>query len=220
MIPRSSRPAPTRSVGTAAAAALALLACAASPGCAGGDAARSGGSGGVASSGDGGEGVLPPGVPVKGNVQVTLRTYNPKDPAVVATMALVNESSEIGRKLKSGRATSTVVRVVSDSDMGALLAAMDEKGFSGTATPGMTLDGLQDDGRRRGVIIVDRNGATQGIDFGLNQGGTAVPTVYTECKRLVWGVHMAVQGFAVSATTGNAEDADRVFQAPPLKMKR
>jgi hypothetical protein len=203
--------------------ALVLLAAAASlaGGCASDDGGGSGGGGaggggGVSAAGE--EGLK--GSAVAGTVSVTLRTFNPKDPEGTTTSVLVNASSDTGRKLRAGRATSTVVRVIGDAEMGALLAAMDEQDFSRHATQGLRLDQLGADGRRRGVIVVERDGETRGIDFGLNQGATAIPKVYTECKKIILVVHGSVEGYAVSATTGNAEDADRVFQAPKIRMSR
>ena len=202
-------------------AVLLVLACAALAAC-GSTGSSGGGSGGGGESSSGGEDALPPGTrAVTGNHQVVLRTWNPNNPsAAPTTAALVNASSESGRKLTTGRATSTVVRVISDAEMGALLAAMQEKGFDGVATPGLTLDGLRADGRRRGVIVVEQDGQTRGIDFGLNMGGTQVPTVYTECKKIILAVHMNIPGLEVRTSTDPADDPSRIFQAPRAGLNR
>jgi hypothetical protein len=177
-----------------------------------------GGSGSGGGGGGGAAGDLAPAKAVQGNVMVTLRTYHPNAPTT--TMALVNASSESGRRLASGKATSREIRVITDDDMGRLLAEMDRRGFSGQARAGLTLAQLTDNPSRRGVILVEENGSSRGIEFSTGAGGTALPTVYTECKKLVWGVHMAVPGFEVRATTDNAMDAENVFQAPPARLPR
>lgn len=158
------------------------------------------------------------GEPVTGNVHVTLRTWNPNT-GEPSTHALVNESSEVGTKIRSGRASSTVTRVIGDEEMGSLLATMDEIGFSGVAEAGVTLESLPPDARRRGVIVVERDGSPAGLVFAPNMGTTAVPKVYRDCKGLILKVHMSVPGYAISAGTGDA-DPERTFQAPPIKMKR
>jgi hypothetical protein len=201
-------------------AVLLVLACAALAAC--GSTGSAGGGPGGGGDPSSAEDALPPGTrAVTGNHQVVLRTWNPNNPsAAPTTAALVNASSESGRKLQTGRATSTVVRVITDAEMGALLAAMADKGFDTVATPGLTLDGLRADGRRRGVIVVEQDGQTRGIDFGLNMGGTQVPTVYTECKKIILAVHMNIPGLEVRTSTDANDDPSRLFQAPPARLNR
>jgi hypothetical protein len=156
--------------------------------------------------------------PVTGNVQVTLRLT----PAgrQVTTIALVNESSETGRKLSTGRATSAQIRVLDDLGMGRLIAELNARGFAANSSPGMTLENLRDYSGRRGVIIVDDGGSTRGIDFGTGTGGGALPNAYVECKKLIMGVHGALQGFEVRASTDAADDPERQFGGGTIKMNR
>lgn len=156
--------------------------------------------------------------PVKGNVQVTLR-LSPAD-RPVTMFALVNESSEIGKKLTSGRATSAQIRVLDDLAMGRLLAEMNARGFAANSSPGLSLDNLREYSGRRGVIVVDQGGTTRGIDFGTGTGGGALPNAYVECKKLIMGVHGSLQGFEVRASTNPDSDAERQFGGDPIKMKR
>jgi hypothetical protein len=195
-----------------------LAALALAGGCAGGGGA----SVRTSLDGDGRPMSVPSGQAVQGDVLVVMRTYQPGHPT--ATMALVNESSERGRKLQSGRASSTEVRVVTDEQMGTLLAALDQQGFGAHAQPGVTLESVPDDPRRRGVLLVEHNGQTRGILFGTDRFGTReskapVPTVYTDCKRLVWALHSSVPGYAVSAST-NPADVERLFSAPRIKLRK
>jgi hypothetical protein len=198
--------------------ALALVLAAAALAACGSTGSTDGGGGG----GGGGEAGLPEGVrAVTGNHQVVLRTWNPNDrSAKPMTAALVNASSESGRKLQTGKATSTVVRVVTDAEMGALLAALDEQGFAGVAQPGMRLDTLAEDGRRRGVIIVEQDGESRGIDFRAGMSDSRVPNTYTECKKIILAVHQAIPGFEVQTSTNPADDPSRLFQAPPARLNR
>ena len=196
-----------------------VLACAAALAACG----RTGTSGGRSiDMGDSSGGASLEGVhPVKGNVQVVLRTWNPEHPELgPSTYALVNTSSESGRKLASGKATSTVIRPISDEQMGALLAAIDQKGFSTHAKSGVTLEGLSPDSRRRGVIIVDDNGTTRGLEMlaQANLGGTPIPTVFRDCKMIIVQIHGTIQGYEARVSTSPADD--RTFQAPPVRMKR
>ncbi|MCE9636690.1 MAG: hypothetical protein K8T90_13380 [Planctomycetes bacterium] len=188
-------------------------ACAALSGCAGSASS----SGGESSRGDAPISANA----VKGNCQIVMRTWDPRDPEKTpVTSALVNASSEAGRSLQTGRKTSTVVRVITDEQMGAVLAALDEKGFAGNSTPGIALETLRPDARRRGVIVVDRDGTSRGIEFLPNMSGTQIPTVYTECKRIIMRVHGEVTGLEVRASTDQNDDPSRIFQAAPIKPPR
>ena len=104
-------------------------------------------AGSGSSSGSGGDGAERPslagwdeGDPAQGNVQVTWKQLDPRHPAV--TQTLVNESSEMGRRLRSGRASSAETKVISDEEMGRLLAALTKVGFYNFATQGQAVDTL------------------------------------------------------------------------------
>ena len=153
---------------------------------------------------------------VTGNVQITLQLQPPGKPVV--TIALVNETSEIGRRITSGKASSTSIRVIDDVAMATLIAAMDDQGFSERATPGVSFQNLRDYPGRRGVLVLDQSGSTRAIDFGTGLGDGPIPKTYVECKKLVMAVHGAVGGFEVRSTT--SDEADRTFQAPKAQMPR
>jgi hypothetical protein len=157
------------------------------------------------------------GAPASGNVHVTLRTWDP-DTGREATFVLVNATSEVGQKLRSGRATSTVTRVLDDDGMGSLLATLDQNGFAGVSADGVSLDTLGPDSRRKGVIVVERDGSPRSLVSESNVGKT-VATVFRDCKVLILQVHGSIPGAAASASTGDS-DPERTFQAPPIKMKR
>lgn len=172
------------------------------------------------SSGGGGGGAYANAPAAKGNVQVVIRTWDPRTAQSNMTASLVNESSDAGRKLRSGRASSTVVRVLDDVQMGAILAALDKEGFATTARDGVTLDGLRPDAERRGVIIVERDGVSRGIDFVAGRDQGSLPSVYVECKRIILAAHASIPGYEARVSTGTEDDPSRVFQspkAPPIR---
>ena len=72
--------------------------------------------------------------------------------------SLVNASSDLGKKLTSGRTSSTVTRVISDVEMASLLRELDKAGFSSVARDGVSMAALRDDSARRGVIVVEQDG--------------------------------------------------------------
>lgn len=214
--PRPSVARATRTVRAIGALAALFVGAALVAGC--GGTGSSGGSGGGLSGGGEPLADLSNVQPVKGNVQVTLR-LSPAD-RPVTMFALVNESSEIGKKLASGRATSAQIRVLDDLAMGRLLAEMNARGFAANSSPGLSLDNLREYSGRRGVIVVDQGGTTRGIDFGTGTGGGALPNAYVECKKLIMGVHGSLQGFEVRASTNPDSDAERQFGGGDIKMKR
>lgn len=201
-----ARPARARRAGRPS-LCVALLLAAAVAGCAG---TGSGSGAGGASGGSSVESAPP----VSGNHQVVLRTWDPNRPGEPnLTAALVNRSSEAGRKLSSGMASSTVVRVISDEEMGRLLAALDDAGFSATARAGVALDRIAPDSERRGVIVVEHDGKTRGIDFVAGADARAVGKTYVECKKIILYTHGLISGFETRVTTGE-QDPSRIFQAP------
>lgn len=183
-------------------------------------ASGGGGSGGNSASGGpgGGNAAAESGPKVSGDVTVTLRTTPGGGQAT--DMSLVNESSEMGKKLTSGRTSSTVTRVISDAEMASLLRELDKAGFSSVARDGVSMAALRDDSTRRGVIVIEQDGRPRGFEFRTGMGESRVPNVYVDCKRLIWGVHMQVPAYEAKVTVGDAPDADRVFQSPPARMKR
>ena len=158
------------------------------------------------------------GVPATGNVHVSLRTWDATSGPGGKTWVLVNASSEVGQKLRTGRATSTVTRVLDDAGMGSLLATFEENGFSKVAVGGVTLDSLPEDSRRKGVLIVEQDGASRALISAPNVG-RSVATIYRDCKVLFLQVHGSIPGAAVSVGTGDA-DPERTFRAPPIRMNR
>lgn len=173
--------------------------------------------GGGASGGGGGVGGRTVDVPsdapaAAGNVIVTIRTWNRNPNAgnlPPTDAALVNASSEVGQRLTSGRASSTVVRVLEDAEMGRLLAMLDEAGFWGSAKDGVTLANLEDDGRRRGVIVVEQSGRKAGLEY---YPGSPGADVFRQCRDMIHQIHDRVGGWEARASTGPADE--RLIQAP------
>jgi hypothetical protein len=154
---------------------------------------------------------------VRGNVAVKFKSYQPG--AVQNAYVLVNASSDVGKRLLSGKATSTWVRVMSDEEMGAFLRQMDELGFSANAQEGLSLENLRDWSERRGVITVEQDGRSRGIDFGTGGGPGAKATAYRDVKALIVYTHNQIPGaYEVKAQVGDPEG--NLFQAPPARMPR
>jgi hypothetical protein len=154
--------------------------------------------------------------PVTGQVQVAWRNLDPSYPA--AAVGLVNESSETGQKLKSGRATSSQVRVLTDSQMGGLLAALDKVGFFRYAQDGLSLDNLPEAAGRKGVVVVTRDGHSVGLMLTTNLGASPVPKTYTDSKNMILAAHGSVQGFEARAGAGEADE--RIFSVPKPTLRR
>ena len=154
--------------------------------------------------------------PVTGNVQVAWKNLDPANPP--AAVGLVNESSESGRKLKSGKATSSQIRVLTDQQMGGLLAALEKVGFFRHATAGIALDNLPSVPGRKGVVVVTRDGKSVGLLLTTNLGTSPVPKAYTDSKNMILAAHHEVQGFEAKAGIGESDE--RIFSAPPPKLRR
>jgi hypothetical protein len=186
-------------------------------GCAsdGGPTSPGGGSGDAADSAPTG-GTWEDGEAVRGNVSVTWKNLNPANPP--ASASLVNESSEIGQKLKSGRASSSEIRVVSDAQMGGLLAQLKKLGFFQYATDGLGLDNLPSVAGPRGIVVVSQDGHSKGLMLTTNLGPGPVPEAYRDSKSVVIIAHSQVQGFDVKANVGAPDE--RVFTAPRPTLRR
>jgi len=197
------------------AAALAAAA-AVSASCAGDSAATEGSYGGsseaVGSSGP----TWGDGDPVQGEVTVAWQNLDPKYPA--ARVGLVNESSTIGHKLKSGQATSSEIRVLTDAEMGGLLSKMSELDFFQYATDGLALDTIPDVPGRKRIIIVTQDGRSKGLMLTTNLGMSPVPKAYADNKKIVLFAHSQVPGFDVKANVGAPDE--RIFSAPPIRPRK
>ena len=156
------------------------------------------------------------GEPVHGDVAVTWKNLNPANPP--ASASLVNESSEVGQKLKSGKANSSVIRVLTDAQMGGLLAALEKDGFFQYATDGMGLDTVPDLAGRKGVIVVTQDGRSKGLLSLPGTGAGPVPKVFYNSKMLIIGIHSQLPGAEVRAGIG--EPDERIFTAPPPKFHK
>lgn len=152
---------------------------------------------------------------VEGNFTVTWRNLDPRNKDV--TISLVNESSEYGRRLKSGRSTSTITRVADDTQMGQLMATLTKIGFFVHATP-MEMGALPEVSGRKGAVVVQRDGSSVGLMLVRSQGtaGSPIPRIYTDAKRLIMVLHGSLQGLEVRTNV----DPDDVFRAPPIRMER
>ena len=131
-------------------------------------------------------------------------------------MTLVNASSQYGRALRSGRETSTEVRVLSDADMGTLIGELEDRGFFDHATKGLGIENIPNVPGRRGIVVLHDNGNDYGLMLVPGAGGTGLPESYRDCKALVLAIHGSVQGLEVRVN----EDADKLFSAPPIRMPR
>jgi hypothetical protein len=181
-------------------------------------------AGGGSSSVDGGDGIeslerpsvgtVEPGEPVNGEVAVSW--VNLRAESMAVRMTLVSASSEAGQMLRSGRATSTEVRVLSDADMGTLLGELEDRGFYEHSTRGIGLENIPNVPGRRGIVVVHDNGKDYGLMLVPGGGATPLPASYRDCKALVLAVHGQIQGLEVRINA----DADRVFSAPPIRMPR
>jgi len=156
------------------------------------------------------------GDPVQGEVTVAWQNLDPKYPA--ARVGLVNESSTIGQKLKSGKAKSSEIRVLTDAEMGGLLAKMTELGFFQYATDGLALDNTPDVQGKRGVVVVTQDGHSKGLMLTTNLGMSPVPKAYADNKKLVLFAHSQVPGYDVKASIGAPDE--RIFSAPPIRPKK
>ena len=191
------------------AAPLLMGACAGTSDTGGGDDVSSRGGDGLARPD---LGSIEPGDAVQGDVFVTWKNLNPRNPDV--TQTLVNESSEAGQQLRSGKVSSSAVRVISDADMGTLLLKLKDIGFYDQATRGVGPNSIPQVPGRRGIVLVHDNGTDWGLMLTPGAGGTALPATYRDCKGLILAIHGAVQGLKVEVNV----DADRVFSAPPIRM--
>jgi hypothetical protein len=154
--------------------------------------------------------------PVRGDIQVAWKNLDPTNPP--AAVGLVNESSETGQKLKTGRATSSQVRVLTDRQMGGLLAQLEKVGFFQYATEGLSLDNVPSVPGRKGVVVVTRDGRSVGLLMTTNLGTSPVPKAYSDAKNMVIYVHGQVQGFEAKASIGESDE--RIFSAPKPTLRR
>jgi hypothetical protein len=154
--------------------------------------------------------------PVNGDVTVAWENLDPNSPA--HRIGLVNESSATGQKLKSGKATSSEIRVLTDAEMGGLLAKLAELNFFKFATDGVGLDNAPDVPGRKGIVVVTQNGDTKGLFFRTNLGEKALADAYVESKKLVFAIHSQLPGYDVKASLGASDE--RIFSAPPIKPKK
>ena len=152
--------------------------------------------------------------PVSGNVRVTWRNLEPRHPDF--TGSLVNASSEAGQRLRSGRASSSITKVLEDEEMGKLIKALENEGFFQYATEGLGLSNVPDHEGQKGILVVDRDGTTKGLMLTRNLGGTQIPRVYTDCKSLFLAIHGKVSGYEIRINA----DVERVFQSPKIRMNR
>jgi hypothetical protein len=156
------------------------------------------------------------GAAVRGDVSVSWKNLDPRNP--LAAHSLVNESSEIGRKLRGGKATSSEIRVIGDLEMGRLLAELKKIGFFDHATDNLSLANVPEVPGRRGVVVVTQDGRSKGLMLTTNLGTGPIPKTYVESKRVVLAVHSQVQGFDVRVGTGAADEG--VLSVPPPRFKR
>lgn len=152
--------------------------------------------------------------PVSGEVRVRWQNLDPRHPIV--PHVLVNKSSELGGALASGERTSSEVRVLSDEDMGRLIEGLRGIGFFEHATAGLSVDSAPEVAGRKGIVVVHQDGRSYGLMLTRNLGGTPIPAVYRDAKGLVLTVHGQIYSPEIRVNV----DEDRVFSAPPIRMRR
>lgn len=184
------------------------------PACAGGGGGAGGGSPSIGELERPSIGPVEPGDPVRGEVAVTWQNLNPR--AQPLKLVLVNESSEAGKMLRSGKANSSEIRVLSDVDMGTLIGQLKERGFYENATKGIGIENIPNVGGRRGIVVLHDNGIDYGLMLVPGAGGTPLPAAYRDCKALVLRIHGMLPGYDLIINA----DPDRVFSAPPIRMHR
>jgi hypothetical protein len=160
--------------------------------------------------------VLPDAEPVTGNVAVSWRNLDPRNQATM--LGLVNESSSTGRDLRMGKTSSSSVRVLSDVEMGQLLAELRRVGFFEYARDGLDANAAAEVPGKKGIVVVEQDGVTKGLLLTTGMGTSAVPKVYLASKERVYKAHASVMGAEVKVSVGPADD--RIFSPPPIKMKR
>lgn len=152
--------------------------------------------------------------PVRGEVRVHWQNLDPRHPVV--PHVLVNRSSEFGGRLATGQTTSSTTRVMSDEDMGRLIEALRGVGFFEHATAGLNLDTVPDLPGQKGIVVVHQDGASHGLMLTRNLGGTPIPAVYRDAKGLILTIHGQIYSPEIRVNV----DEDRIFKAPPIRMRR
>src|SRR5262249_4677891 len=149
-----------------------------------------------------------------GDVAVTWKNLNAQSNA--GSFSLVNASSEVGRKLASGKASSSTVRVMDDAEMGGLLEDLKSAGFYQFAKQGIGLDNLPSGISSKGIVVVQQNGESFGFPY-RPTGPGAEANAYANCKKIVMNAHATHASFDVHVGSGEADT--RIFDAPPIKPK-
>lgn len=155
---------------------------------------------------------------VHGNYAVTWKNFRAKD-KLTSAFSLVNESSEIGQKLAAGKATSSEIRVISDSGMAWLVDQLKQSGFYQFATEGITLANAANTGSKSGVVVVTQDGRTLGLAL-LGPGPSA--QAYETAKQLVMRMHSQAAPIMGQVEAGAGEsDTTKIFSAPkPPPLRR
>jgi hypothetical protein len=98
-------------------------------------------------------------------------------------------------------------KVLSNQQMGAVLAVLNQKGYGKHAKSGMDAARVPKN-TANGVIVIKRGTRTWGLVFqkGQQYGASAVPAVYLECKKLIFDIFSTADQFQVYTS-----DKDRVL---------
>lgn len=183
----------------------------------GGDAAAPSGGGGGGERAAPREEARPTGEVVKGNYSVSWKSLSPRNKGVT-TFSLVNESSEIGTKLSSGKATSSEIRVITDAGMAWLVDQLKQAGFYQFASDGLGLANAAQSGSKSGVVVVQQDGRTLGLAL---VGPGAAAQAYETSKQLVMRMHSQASPIMgdIKVSTGPADES--IFSAPkPPPLRR
>jgi hypothetical protein len=102
-------------------------------------------------------------------------------------------------------------KVLTNEQMGALVAVLDEQGFAKYARTGLTPDRVPS-GTAHGMILVERGGVSKALLFqrGVSAERSEVPEVYRRCKDAIWSFFNAADAPQVYTS-----DRDRVLEIDP-----
>ena len=140
---------------------------------------------------------------------VSFKEVNPRTGKAMTTqMNLVNKAHPESRKAISIEANQ---KVLSNQQMGLLLALLKEKRFYKYARSGLTPERAPS-GRGNGLITVRRGDQAAGLLFekGSAGGGSPIPAVYVECKKIIIGIFNSADQPQVYTS-----DKDRVLEIDP-----
>ena len=194
---------------------LLFAAAAAAAGCSSDGGSRTGGSSESSASPSAGT----PSAPVAhgATIRVTYHNYIPDKFGRTGTWSLVNASSDLGQRLRSGRATSAETHVVEDEDMGRVLDGLRQTGFFNYARPGIGFDEIADRPGLKGVIVLEQNGASQAFESASGGRDGTAATAFRDSKILIVDAHGKLEGYAIKVGQGDSDP--NTFESPGIQPR-